>query len=87
MEKSLDREFFGQLKGRGRYRLRKCLKQTLTARQRKHMEEWVLQQSENYWERSEADRFWNDLCRLVAAAIDPRSSGENSQFGWDDLLQ
>jgi DNA-binding MarR family transcriptional regulator len=87
MEKSLDREFFGQLKGRGRYRLRKCLKRTLTASQRKHMQEWVLQQSEDYWERSEGERFWNDLRRLVAATVDPRSSGEISQFGWDDLLQ
>ena len=87
MEKSLDREFFGQLKRRGRYRLRKCLKRTLTASHRKHMEEWVLQQSEDYWESSEAERFWNDLCRLVAAAVDPRSSGNISQFGWDDLLQ
>jgi hypothetical protein len=75
MEKSLDREFFGKLRGGGRYRLTQCLKRILTARQRKHMEEWVSLQSDDYCEMSESEAFWSDLCRQVAAAAAVRSSG------------
>jgi DNA-binding MarR family transcriptional regulator len=41
MEKSVDREFFGPLRGGGRYRLTKSLQQVLTHRRRMYMEEWV----------------------------------------------
>jgi hypothetical protein len=75
MEKSLDREFFGKLRGGGRYRLTQCLKRILTARQRKHMEEWVSLQSDDVSERSEHEEFWSDLCSEVAAAAAYRSTG------------
>jgi DNA-binding MarR family transcriptional regulator len=75
MEKSLDREFFGKLRGGGRYRLTQCLKRILTARQRKHMEEWVSLQSDDFSERSEQEEFWSDLCSEVAAAAAHRSTG------------
>jgi DNA-binding MarR family transcriptional regulator len=75
MEKSLDREFFGKLRGGGRYRLTQCLKRILTARQRKHMKEWVSLQSDDFSERSEQEAFWSDLCSEVAAAAAHRSTG------------
>jgi len=75
MEKSLDREFFGKLRGGGRYRLSEYLKRILTARQRKHMEEWVSLQSDDYSERAEQEEFWRDLCSEVAAAAAFRNSG------------
>jgi len=75
MEQSLDREFFGKLRGGGRYRLTEYLKRILTARQRKHMEEWVSLQSDDYCERSEQEEFWRDLCSEVAAAAAHRSTG------------
>ena len=75
LEKSLDREFFGKLRGGGRYRLTECLKRVLTAGQRKHMEKWVSLQSDDYCETSEAEEFWDDLCRQVAADAAIRSGG------------
>jgi len=75
MEKDLDREFFGKLRGGGRYHLTEYLKRILTTRQRKHMEEWVFLQSDNDCERSEREAFWDDLCSDVAAAAALRSSG------------
>jgi DNA-binding MarR family transcriptional regulator len=41
MEKSVDREVFGPLRGGGRYRLTQSLQRILTRRRRIHMEEWV----------------------------------------------
>jgi DNA-binding MarR family transcriptional regulator len=41
MEKSVDRELFGPLRGGGRYRLTQSLQRILTHRRRIHMEEWV----------------------------------------------
>jgi DNA-binding MarR family transcriptional regulator len=75
LEKDLDREFFGKLRGGGRYRLTEYLKRILTARQRKHMEEWVFLQSDYYCESSEREAFWDELCSHVAAAATLRSGG------------
>ena len=75
IEKSLDREFFDKLRGGGRYRLTAYLKRILTARQRKHMKEWVSLQSDDYCERSEQEEFWSDLCSEVAAAAAFRGGG------------
>ena len=75
LEKDLDRQFFGKLRGGGRYRLTEYLKRILTTRQRKHMEEWVFLQSDNYCESSEMQAFWDELCSDVAAAAALRSSG------------
>ena len=75
LEKDLDREFFGKLRGGGRYRLTEYLKRILTTRQRRHMEEWVFLQSDSYCESSEGDAFWDELCTEVAAAAALRSSG------------
>jgi DNA-binding MarR family transcriptional regulator len=41
MEKSVDRKFFGPLKGNGRYRLTKSLERILTHSRKMHMAEWV----------------------------------------------
>jgi DNA-binding MarR family transcriptional regulator len=41
MEKSVDREFFGPLRGGGRYRLTQSLQRVLTRSRRLHLEEWV----------------------------------------------
>jgi DNA-binding MarR family transcriptional regulator len=75
MERSLDRELYRKLRGGGRYRLTESLKRILTAQQRKHMEEWVSLQSDDYCEMPEEEEYWNDLCRQVAAAAAFRGSG------------
>jgi DNA-binding MarR family transcriptional regulator len=75
MEGSLDREFYGKLRGGGRYRLTESLKRILTARQRKHLEQWVSLQSDDYCDLPEEEEYWSDLCRQVAAAAAFRGSG------------
>jgi len=72
MEKSVDREFFGPLRGGGRYRLTQYMKRILTANRGQHMREWVslqpppsLSPPDPGRATREADEF-SEYCKKVA---------------------